>query len=87
MDPAWRDPDISKIAGSREGIAASGAPSSMPRPSPSMQESAADDPFSQLSLSRGPSGEALNLKRDRHCAGSLFLYAQHFIASQIFNYA
>ena len=62
LDPAWRDPDMSKTVGPREGVAAMGPPPSVLRPSSSMQDSAADDPFSQLTLSRGPPGEAVHLE-------------------------
>ena len=83
LDPAWRDPDLNKTVGPREGVAASGVSPSMPRASSSMQNSDADDPFSQLSLSRGPSGETLHHKNDlQFCGESLLLCAQHFVASQ-----
>lgn len=59
LDPTWRDPDIGKIAGLREDNSASGAVPRLPRPFSNMQHYAADDPFSQLSLSRGPSGDTL----------------------------
>lgn len=62
LDPTRRDPDIGQIAGPREGISASGAGPSMPRPFTSKQHPAADDPFSQLSLSRAPTGERLTLR-------------------------
>ena len=61
LDPTWRDPDVSMNGVSREGISALGAPPSVAGPSVSMHGAGAEDPFSQLSLSRGPSGETLHL--------------------------
>lgn len=55
MDPSWTDPDL---GGPGRGMGmGQGGPSRPAQPSPpSMQSSAAADPFSQLSLSRGSSG-------------------------------
>ena len=56
MDPSWADPDL---GGPGRGMGmGQGGPPRLAQPSlPSMQSSAAADPFSQLSLSRGSSGE------------------------------
>ena len=56
MDPSWADPDLGG-PGRGMGMGQGGLPR-LAQPSPrSMQSSAAADPFSQLSLSRGSSGE------------------------------
>ena len=56
MDPSWTDPDLGGPGGGM-GMG-QGGPPRLAQPSPSsMQSSAAADPFSQLSLSRGSSGE------------------------------
>ncbi|KAL0052017.1 hypothetical protein WJX82_006565 [Trebouxia sp. C0006] len=55
MDPSWADPDL---GGPGRGMGmGQGGPPRLAQPSPpSMQSSAAADPFSQLSLLRGSSG-------------------------------
>ena len=61
MDPSWQDPNLGGLGpggGSRGGMGGGGSPRPAQSRSPSVQSSAAADPFSQLSLSRGQSGEA-----------------------------
>lgn len=60
LDPTWQDPDVSMAEGSSQGLPAFATPANMARPSSTVQDSGADDPFSQLSLSRGTSGETLH---------------------------
>ena len=43
-----------------------------------MQDAPADDPFSQLSLSRGPSGETLHLERYHKCGRDPFFVSTAF---------
>lgn len=59
LDPTWQDPDVSMAEGSSQGLPAFATPANMARPSSTVQDSGADDPFSQLSLSRGTSGSAI----------------------------
>ena len=63
---------MSKSVRLRAGMAALGPPPSMSMPSSDTQDSAADDPFSQLSLSRGPSGETPHLEYDHNCGKEPF---------------
>lgn len=51
MDPSWKDPNLGGL-----GPGAGVPPRLAQSPPPSMHSSSAADPFSQLSLSRGPSG-------------------------------
>lgn len=53
MDPSWKDPNLGELG---PGAGAGVPPRLAQFPSPSMHSSSAADPFSQLSLSRGPSG-------------------------------
>ncbi len=59
MDPSWKDPALGGL-GPRGGAGPGGFPQLTQGASSSMQSSAAGDPFSQLSLSRGPSGTLLH---------------------------
>ena len=58
LDPTWRDPDVSMVGVPSQGVGAFKPPPSMARLSSNVQGSGAEDPFSQLSLSRDTSGEA-----------------------------
>lgn len=60
LDPTWRDPDILGAGPNSQELLQRKPPPppAAARPSSSLP-SAADDPFSQLSLSRGPSGEPI----------------------------
>ena len=64
LDPTWRDPDVSMVGVPSQGASAFKAPPSMARLSSNVQGSGAEDPFSQLSLSRDTSGETLHTERD-----------------------
>ena len=60
LDPTWRDPDMAGAGPSRDSLFQSGKPAVAAKP-PSSPQSTAEDPFAQLSLSRGPSGKALHV--------------------------
>ncbi len=59
MDPSWADPDLGG-PGRGMGMGQGGPPRLAQPNSTTMHSSAAADPFSQLSLSRGSSGECNN---------------------------
>lgn len=68
LDPTWRDPDVSMVGGPSLGVPALKTPHDMARPSSNVQDPGADDLFSQLSLSRGTSGEKLHTEQNCNVA-------------------